>query len=67
MRANKKIVFAFLPLLFLFLVGELSSRILGLSKCSAIVPDAGDWETMRGDPDLLWRLEPNTEFRTIKM
>ena len=64
MQTNKKIVFALLPLLFFFLVGELSSRVLGLSECSAIVPDAGDWETMRGDPDLLWRLEPNTEFRT---
>lgn len=61
---SKKLIFALLPLSLLFLAGEVTSRIFGLSECSAIVPEAGDWETMRGDPDLLWRLEPNTEFRT---
>ena len=63
---TKKFVFAMLPLSALFLLGEVTSRILNWSTCSAIVPELGDWETMRGDPDLLWRLEPNTEFRTNK-
>ena len=64
MQANKKIIFALIPLLFLIVLGEVGSRMFSFSDCQAIVPDAGDWETMRGDPDLLWRLEPNTEFRT---
>jgi lysophospholipase L1-like esterase len=64
MQTNKKLVFAFVPVLLLLLMGEVFSRTLGFSDCEAIIPDAGDWETMRGDPDLLWRLEANTEFRT---
>ena len=43
---------------------ELGSRVLRLPECAPIQPDAGDWETMLGDPELLWVLEPNRSFQT---
>ena len=64
MPLKKKILFAFAPLLFLFLFVELSVRAAGSIDCLPVEPQAGDWETMIGDQDLLWKLEPNTIFKT---
>ena len=64
MNLVKKALFSAIPLCLAISFGELTARVFNTSPCQAIVPDAGDWETMRGDPNLLWRLEPNTEFKT---
>ena len=64
MKLVKKFTFSLLPLCIALSCGELAARMVNAPPCEAIVPDAGDWETMRGDPKLLWKLEPNTEFRT---
>ena len=64
MKLAKKFTFSLLPLFLALSCGELAARVVNAPPCEAIVPDAGDWETMRGDPKLLWRLEPNTEFKT---
>jgi lysophospholipase L1-like esterase len=63
-KTGKKIAFSLLPGLLLLGAGELATRIAGTEECSPISPQAGDWETMSGDPYLLWKLEPDTEFRT---
>ena len=62
----RKAIFAIIPALLLLLLGELSTRALNAEDCKAVTPQAGDWETMIGDPHLLWKLEPNTEFKTGK-
>lgn len=43
-------------------VGEVGVRIAGTQKCQPIEPQAGSWETMIGDRDLLWKLEPNRKI-----
>lgn len=43
---------------------ECTARIIGTEECKALQPDAGEWETMQGDSKLLWRLVPNTVFKT---
>ncbi|MEC8381545.1 MAG: GDSL-type esterase/lipase family protein [Myxococcota bacterium] len=60
----KKIAFAFIPALTLFAFAECGARAVDAENCRAIEPDAGDWETMQGDRELLWSLVPNTEFKT---
>ena len=60
----KKILFSIAPLLLLTTCGEVGARIANAPECSAIIPDAGDWDTMQGDPELLWTLEPNRRFQT---
>ncbi len=52
------------PLLLMTTCGEITTRAMGTPKCSAIIPDAGDWDTMQGDAELLWSLEPNRSFQT---
>ena len=54
---QKKLLFALAPLLFLFLIVEFSVRAAGSIDCLPVEPQAGDWETMIGDQDLLWKLE----------
>ena len=60
----KHLLFSIVPLLLLSTCGEISARVVGAPECSAIVPNAGNWDTMQGDPELLWALEPNREFKT---
>lgn len=60
----KKIAFACVPVLALGTCGEISTRVLDTPTCQAIIPNAGDWDTMLGDANLLWKLEPNREFKT---
>lgn len=60
----KKLLFSFAPLLLLTTCGEVGARLAGAPECAAILPDAGDWDTMQGDPELLWALEPNRRFQT---
>lgn len=61
---TKKILFAITPLICLFVLAEISVRAAGSIDCLPVEPQAGDWETMTGDQDLLWKLEPNTIFKT---
>jgi len=61
---RKKIAFALLPVLIGLFIGEVATRVFGADKCGPIQPQAGNWETMIGDRDLLWKLEPNTVFRS---
>ena len=60
----KKFLFALVPVLMLFLFGEISAHLIQTEDCKAITPQAGNWKTMIGDPHLLWKLEPNTESKT---
>lgn len=60
----KRLLFSIAPLLILTTCGEVGARISNAPECSAIIPDAGDWDTMQGDPELLWALEPNRRFQT---
>ena len=60
----KRILFSMAPLALLTTCGEVGARLVQAPQCSAIVPDAGDWDTMQGDPELLWTLEPNRRFQT---
>ena len=60
----KRLIFSILPLILLTTCGEIGTRLAGSPTCSAILPDAGDWDTMQGDPELLWSLEPNRRFQT---
>jgi len=48
----------------LLTLGECITRLIGAPKCAAIEPIAGAWETMIGDRELLWKLEPNATFKT---
>ena len=61
---TKRIFFSLTPLLLFTTCGEVTARIVGAPTCSAIIPDAGDWDTMQGDAELLWALEPNRRFQT---
>ena len=64
MTPAKKFAFAITPALALFAFAECGARVVDAEECQAIEPDAGDWETMQGDRELLWSLVPNTEFKT---
>ena len=64
MNTQKKALFSAVVFFGFIAFSELSLRVVGAGECAPIRPDAGDWETMVGDPALLWKLEPNTEFRT---
>lgn len=64
MTPVKKITYSSLPLVLLLLFAECGTRLVGTDPCQSIEPDAGDWETMQGDRELLWSLVPNTEFKT---
>jgi lysophospholipase L1-like esterase len=64
LNTKKKIFFTVLPLLLLFVASELGVRMAGSIDCIPVKPQVGNWETMMGDPDLLWKLEPNTVFKT---
>ena len=64
MTTPRKILFSCLPLLGFLTCGEVTTRVVNTPECSSIQPDAGDWETMIGDPNLLWKLEPNRRFET---
>lgn len=64
MNPRKKFLFACMPLIILFLLSELGVRLAGSTECKAVEPQTGDWETMIADRDLLWKLEPNTVFKT---
>ena len=58
----KKAAFAMTPAFALLAFAECGARAVDAEECQAIEPDAGDWETMQGDRQLLWSLVPNTEF-----
>ena len=60
----KKAAFAMTPAFALLAFAECGARAVDAEECQAIEPDAGDWETMQGDRQLLWSLVPNTEFKT---
>ena len=62
MADSRRLLFAVLPLIALVGAGELGARIVGAPACEPIVPQATGWETMEGDPTLLWRLEPNRVY-----
>ena len=64
MKTSKKLLFAITPLLTLLTCGELGTRVVGAPECTPIQPQTGSWETMMGDPELLWKLEPNRRFET---
>lgn len=64
MKTSKKLLFAITPLLALLTCGELGTRVVGAPECTPIQPQTGSWETMMGDPELLWKLEPNRRFET---
>ena len=48
----------------LLFLGECGARVSGVETCEAIEPRSGEWETMVGDAELLWRLEPDTLFES---
>jgi len=60
----RRVLFSLAPLLLLLTVGEGGARLVGTEECQAIEPRAGEWETMVGDANLLWRLEPDTLFES---
>ena len=62
-----QISFLYCPLLLLTTCGEVRARIANAPECSAIIPDAGDWDTMQGDPELLWTLSQIVVFRREMM
>ena len=64
MSTGRKLLFSMLPVSGLLVLGECSARVVGTEECAAIEPRAGDWETMEGHPELLWRLEPDTLFES---
>ena len=64
MNRNKKILFSLIPVGTMLFVGECSTRIIGAQDCAPIEPNTGDWKTMIGDQELLWKLEPNVNFKT---
>lgn len=64
MKSSRKVLFSLIPVAILLVVGECGARLLGAEECEAIEPRSGDWETMVGDPELLWRLEPDTLFES---
>ena len=63
-QSHRKYLFALIPLLTILTCGEIGTRVVGSPQCQAIIPDAGDWDTMQGDAELLWKLEPNRQFKT---
>ena len=62
MNRKKKLLFSILPLFLFVSFGEVCVRIIGTQECKPIEPQAGSWETMIGDRDLLWKLEPNRKI-----
>ncbi|MFT5682131.1 MAG: lysophospholipase L1-like esterase [Myxococcota bacterium] len=64
MSMGRKVLFSLIPVVSMLLVGECGTRLVGGEECEAIEPRAGDWETMVGDAELLWRLEPDTLFES---
>ena len=64
LSTNKKLLFGACTTLLLLIATEIGVRLAGSTDCVPVVPQAGNWETMTGDPDLLWKLEPNTVFKT---
>jgi len=58
----RKVLFSLVPVATLLVLGEGGARLVSTETCEAIEPRSGSWETMVGDPDLLWRLEPDTLF-----
>ena len=61
---RKKITFAIIPIVAILILGELIARGIGTTPCGPIEPQAGEWKTMIGDRELLWKLEPNTVFQS---
>ena len=43
--------------------GELGSRLFNTTQCQPIKPQPGNWKTMIGDRELLWKLEPNAQVK----
>ena len=64
MNTSRKVLFSVVPLVGIVLVGECGARLAGGEECAAIEPRAGEWETMVGDAELLWRLEADTLFES---
>lgn len=64
MTTARKIAFSLVPLCALLAVGEAGLRLVGAGQCEAVVPQATGWETMVGDPHLLWKLEPGRLFES---
>lgn len=56
-RGPRQLLFAIAPVAALLLLAECGARLLGAPECEPIVPDASGWDTMVGDPELLWTLE----------
>ena len=54
----RRLAFAVVPAAGLLLLAECGARVGGAPPCEAIVPDASGWDTMVGDPALLWAREP---------
>lgn len=59
---GRRLMFAAAPVAALLLLAECGARIAGASDCEPIVPDASGWDTMVGDPELLWALEAGREL-----
>ncbi len=64
MSTGRKVLFSLIPVASLLLLGECGARVVGTEECQGIEPRAGEWETMVGDRELLWRLEPDTLFES---
>ncbi len=59
---HKRLLFSVAPVALLGLLAECGARVVGAPRCEAIVPDASGWDTMVGDAELLWALEPGREL-----
>lgn len=60
---RRRLLFAVSPVAALLLLAECGARLAGAPACEPIVPDASGWDTMVGDPELLWKLEADREFQ----
>ncbi len=58
-RLLRRLLFALVPLAALWLGWELGTRLLGVSRCEAPRPLAGDWMEMQASTRYLWQLAPD--------
>ena len=63
LSSQKKLLFSSLAVLMVTTCSELGARLVNAPECKPIQPDAGDWETMIGDAELLWALNPIAPFK----
>lgn len=59
---GKRLLFSIAPVVLLLGLAECGARVVGAPDCEPIVPDASGWDTMVGDPALLWALEAGREL-----